>query len=295
MAEFRSTILYIFIAITVGVILIATWHSLAGGTGALPETGLGPSATPQPTAVAIGGTTLTPSEQADAHLIPSPDAGEIPAAGREYEVSLKVYESIDLALTTRGLRFSGLRTGTPAVDTGHECVEAAVREVIATRDRHITTITALLDRAPGDDITRTVNFRLLGPGTNLSESAIASGYQDVDSSGDYNEDDEPAQIEASVQWQNLIGGEQYTVYASTHAGYPSHQTRGTTWTVGRESEAVRDPVVASRVHAPAGSFITLSACQRGASAELLLIDGESMAAHGDGGRIVRIYGVETSQ
>ena len=187
-----------------------------------------------------------------------------------------------------------MRTGETAVDTGHGCEPIAVREVIVTREGSVTTLTARLDRDPADASDRSVYFRLLGPGTNLTEAATATGFEDTDTSDDYNEGDVPATAEASVQWQNLTGGQQYTVFASVDAGWRSHQTRGTSWTVGRESEASRDPVVASRVHAPAGSHITLTPCRAGAGAELLLLDGESMAAHGDGGSIIRIYGVETT-
>ena len=291
MTEFRSTIFFSVLVIFIAVILIAAWHSIS--EGAVTEAGLGPSATPMPTTVSTGGTTLQPSQHRDAHLIPAPDVAEIPTAGREYQVSLTVYDSIDLAITNRALRFQSLRTGETAVDTGHGCEAVAVREVLVTREGSITTLTARLDRDTAETGTLDVYFRLLGPGTNLSEVAEAAGYEDVDQDGTFNEGDVAAALEASVAWNNLVGGQRYTVYASDSAGYPAHQTRGTSWTVGRESEAIRDPVVASRIHAPAGSHVTLSSCQQGASAELLLLDGESMAAHGNGGTIIRIYGLET--
>ena len=101
MTEFRSTIFFSVLVIFIAVILIAAWHSID-----VPETGLGPSTVPSATAVSTGGTTLQPSAHRDAHLIPAPDAVEIPTAGREYEVSLQVYEQIDLAITNRALSAS---------------------------------------------------------------------------------------------------------------------------------------------------------------------------------------------
>ena len=291
MQEFRSTIFFTVLVVFLGTILIATWHSM--GSGSVPETGLSASDTPRPTAVTAGGTTLEPSQHRDSHLIPAPDAQEIPATGREYEVSLQFYDSIDLALTTRAVRFSGLRTGETAGQTGHECEPIAVREVLASRTGSITTLTARLDRDAADPRRAwRVYIRIIGPNLNTTEVAAAAGYLDADSSGDYSDGDTPAETEVSVRWEHLTGGQSYTAYASLDSSMPTHTTRGTSWVVGAENEAVRDPVVTSRVHAPAGSYVTLSPCLPGASAELLLLDGESLVGHGDGGQIIRVYNVQ---
>ena len=282
MREFRSTAFFTMLIVFVGAVLIAVWHSI-DDAGSVPETALAPPATP----------VLTEALAEHIRLLLPPGAAEIGLTGQEYYLFSPLPYRVDLALTSRDLRFTSTRSGDTATDTGHGCEEAAVTAVAVGREGDTATLTLMLDRDPGD-ARRQVHLRLIGPDVTQTYSLDVRGYRDRDGDGAYSPGDTPAVDEVSFQFDPLTSGLNLVLLASMHPDFPTHATRGVRWTLGREDEMTPDPAAASRIQVSTGSFITIAPCQPGAAAQILLIDGESIAAGGTGGRIVRTYDVTTS-
>ncbi|MYC38263.1 MAG: hypothetical protein F4X66_15320 [Chloroflexi bacterium] len=279
MREFRTTAFFAVLVVFVGTLLITTWHSI-DDHGPVTETGLAP-----PTPMTTG----TPAE--DSHLLLPPDAATIGTSGQEYYL-FSPLPHLDMALSSRALRFDSLRTGETSTDTGHACEEAAVREVSISREGNTVPLTVSLDRDP-DDARRQVHLRLIGPDATVTSILRFRSYRDRDRDGVYGPGDTPAVDEVSVELDTLTSGLTYVVLASVHADFPSHATRGVRWTAGQEDEMTPDPAAASRIQVLSGSYVTIASCRPGAAAQLVLIDGEAIVANGNGGRILRTYDVTT--
>ena len=280
MRELRDKTFFAVLAVFVGTLLVASYHSI-DDEGSVTSTG---PAVPMPTE--------TPAD--DIHLLLPPDAADIGASGQEYRLFSPLPYPVDLALSSRDLRFTRLRTGETATDTGHACEELAVREVSISREGDTVSVTVSVDRDPGDS-NRRVHLRMIGSdGSILNGSLHARGYRDRDGDGAYGRGDTPAVSEISFLLQTLTIGRTYVVLASVHPDFPNHATRSVSWTAGQEDEMTPDPATASRIQVLSPSFVTIASCQPRATAHLLLIDGESIAAGGTGGRILRDYDVTTS-